>query len=486
VSGRITSFSGWISAFIASLIGLAALIALAAHAYMGQFSRYIADDFCTAGTLATQGLWQSQQYWYVNWSGRYSFTFFMSLSQLLGSRLTPALPAIALLAWMAASAILLRLMLIGLGRQSGLSLALVLASLLIFGIVQGAPNIYQSLYWQTGMFTYVVPLILWTIYVAWLLALPSKQQRDIDPWMQSLLAAVTALVIGGFSETFASLQAAALAMGLGLLVLDRKREGSRRLLHPLTAAFAGALLAMVAIIAAPGNAVRAGTLPARQSLLAALFRSLRDGYIFSVWAARNNTVMVILLVAVPLVLIWLFARPVKDAGLDGRRHMRLFTKVIFIPAATALLVLATIVPYEYGIGSYPDGRVLITSIWVLACGLVLWGISLGELAVATVSKRPPARSAMLILGLVLAGLACRQASLEFSQALQKQQQAVAYAAAWDKRDEILRAASAGGRGKVEAASLRHMGGLAELDKDPSVWINRCIAQAYGLDQVVAK
>jgi hypothetical protein len=39
---------------------------------------------------------------------------------------------------------------------------------------------------------------------------------------------------------------------------------------------------------------------------------------------------------------------------------------------------------------------------------------------------------------------------------------------------------------LPVASLTHMGGLDEISRDPTYWVNVCFAQAYGLKRVVAK
>jgi hypothetical protein len=62
----------------------------------------------------------------------------------------------------------------------------------------------------------------------------------------------------------------------------------------------------------------------------------------------------------------------------------------------------------------------------------------------------------------------------------------AYALAWDERHLKLQQAAADNADQVAAASLRHMGGLAEIGRDPEEWINRCVAGTYGVGSVVAK
>ncbi len=88
--------------------GLLALVPLGAHAYLGTFSRYLADDFCTAQTLRRFGFAASQSYWYTSWSGRFSSTFVISLTQSVGPRLTPWLTSLAILLWLAAGVTLAR------------------------------------------------------------------------------------------------------------------------------------------------------------------------------------------------------------------------------------------------------------------------------------------------------------------------------------------------------------------------------------------
>jgi hypothetical protein len=130
----------WI--LLAALLAGAALIPLAAHAYLGSYGRYIADDFCTASTLRRFGFLESQAYWYQTWSGRYAYTFVVSLTQAAGPSLTPWLPSLALLAWMGAVLYAAR-QILG-GRFPPLA-GLALAALAVFTTLQGSPSVYQSL-----------------------------------------------------------------------------------------------------------------------------------------------------------------------------------------------------------------------------------------------------------------------------------------------------------------------------------------------------
>src|SRR5207244_2137718 len=66
---------------------------------------------------------------------------------------------------------------------------------IVYATIDGAPDIFGSLIWQTGMMAYVIPLILTS---AWCAAYLSRQPEQI-----SWLDAVIPFVAAGFSELFA-------------------------------------------------------------------------------------------------------------------------------------------------------------------------------------------------------------------------------------------------------------------------------------------
>ncbi len=70
---------------------------VATFAYAGTFSRYMADDYCTASSLQSVGLLKSQIDSYTQWSGRFAFTLSVSLAEAVGPSLARLLPAFAVL-----------------------------------------------------------------------------------------------------------------------------------------------------------------------------------------------------------------------------------------------------------------------------------------------------------------------------------------------------------------------------------------------------
>src|SRR5262245_50977270 len=82
----------WIA--VGAILLIAFFIALLAHAYIGLFSRFLADEYCTAGVVQTYGFFGAQKYWFTTWTGRFSFTLAISLAHLIGAKLVPFLPGI--------------------------------------------------------------------------------------------------------------------------------------------------------------------------------------------------------------------------------------------------------------------------------------------------------------------------------------------------------------------------------------------------------
>jgi hypothetical protein len=464
---------------------LGAVVPIAAHAYLGTFARYIADDFCTASTLRRLGFLGSQGYWYQSWSGRYAYTFVVGLTQAVGPALTPWLPSMALLIWIGAVLYAARRFL---GPGSPWLMALAIAIVHVVATLEGTPSVYQSLYWQTGMITYTLPLALATGYGAWLWQAARGEAKPRSWMAASAISLAAAYLLGGFSETYVFLQSAALALLLIFLLVSAPPPKRARIALVVGAGLAGSLLAALTIALAPGTEVRRDLMPAAPDLASWIGATTRDGYLFLARTVKGAPEAIVLAILLPCLLVLL-----RNLGQGGESDLEPRTKggsvlvLLLLPIVTPILMWSTIAPYEFAVSSYPDARVLVTTVFVLITALVVWGANLGKLLARLPWMRTaPATAVALLLAIVLAvGLMATSRSATLAT-LGQAEAARAYAQSWDTRDGNLRQAAAAGAGLVPAASLRHMGGLAEIGRDPDEWINRCVAGTYGVGAVVAK
>jgi hypothetical protein len=226
-------------------LGCALALPLAVYASVGSFSRYTADDYCWAGVLRTEGFFGAQVQWYTVYSPRYAFTFVVNVVELAGPAIVPFLPAAAIAVWLAT--------LTWTFGQFGIKSlpALLLAEVAALATLQTAPDLPQSLYWQTGMLTYLLPLVLATFLIGWIRrAIDSNRLRF---WSLGACALVT-FVAGGLSETYLIPQNVALTLALVACPVFAP-AGHRRSLSAayLAAALAGGVTALLVILVAPAT-----------------------------------------------------------------------------------------------------------------------------------------------------------------------------------------------------------------------------------------
>ena len=472
---------------LACLLLVVLLVSLAGHVYLGSFSRRIADDFCTAASLRRLGFWGSQLDWYRDWSGRFSFTFVVNVTHLAGDWLTPWLPGLAVGLWTAALVGLMRRLRSAWSRGWAWLGPTVLAALALFLTLRGAPNPYQSLYWQTGMLTYSLPLILATANLAWLVPKLALGESRRPVGTASLLAAgALPFVAGGFSETYVTLQTGALILGLLTAVVLFRGARRAAAVRLLAAGLLGSGLALALIVLAPGNEIRRSLMPASPDLWTLTQHTILDAYIYVYQVAKYQTIHLLLAVTLPALLAVVSTAGFSSEDMDKSGSW--LPPLLGIPVLTALLVAIPFAPSEYALSSYPDGRVLITQQYVLFLGIVLWAALVGVRIGQVLRERRGSAMPIIALALLAAGLATT-AWLATESMTRLTEDAPIYrefASTWDDRDERLREAARVPADTVAVPSLRHMGGLAEIGDDPAEWINVCIAGAYDVGAVVAK
>ncbi len=296
-ASRQTFWQGRWKTWAAIIGGAVILVPIAAAAYMGSLSRYLADDFCTLGSLRDFGFWGSQAYWYTTWSGRFAFTFTVNIVEALGAWLVPLLPAVHLVGLLAGAGWAFDRWLAGADDRGSRWTGWFIGGLVVYQTISGTPNLYQSLYWQTGVLTYVTPLVLASFYAVWVLSRRDGVKAGAGG---IVVSGLTMAVAVGFSETVGSLLVAALA-GSCLLVwlLADTGDGKTRALKLLGAGLAGGIVGMLVVAAAPGNAARQALLTPSSSAAVWLKETTRNAYIFSVRTLRGDPLRLALGLGLP-------------------------------------------------------------------------------------------------------------------------------------------------------------------------------------------
>ena len=394
---------------------------LATYAWRGVYARYIADDYCTAAILASRGFWSSQGYWYRAWSGRFAFTFAIGIAEQFGPRAAMILPLLAIAAWTAIAARSAR-------WAAGLAI--------VYATIDGAPDIFGSLIWQTGMVAYVVPLILTT---AWCAAYIRRQPEQI-----SWLDAVIPFVAAGFSELFAI---CAIAFYTLAALFTRGRAQ-----RPFLVASAASLLALIIEAAAPGNAIRRANFAPLAPPLNVISATLWNSALFLGDEVAHS--------AIPLAVVFL-----ASAIFAPRPSRRM------IGFACALILNSTVAAQfitQATLSAPPPARSLIVPHFFIVLAVAILGASAGA--------RIPRRALAFALVVAIVGgplvSAYRNVRIVSSER--------AFAQEWDALDAALRR---GPRTPRLVNAPETVGGLFFITSDERHWANRCVADYYRLPSI---
>ena len=420
-------------------VAAATTIALLVLIWIGTYSRLVADDFCTGADVMQHGIAGAVWHWYRTWSGRFSYHIVTAIAGAAGPLSARILPGLTILG-LAGSTIFAAKRVTRARWLAAVALGLVLT----WSILGCAPDIFQVLFWASGVTTYSIPLILIAVWIG--IALRADGAR-VPMSAHALL-----FLAAGFSETVTAVLAAAVA-----LALASWPERRRALAGGLVAAIAGAIL----MLAAPGNADRASRferpeaagpsmvgLDATEFLqVEALIAGMSMLLVFSVAASAGS-------------------RDVATAPLRGRAIAATVVAVfwgIAVPLLMARVVMAIPAPLR----SLEPTHALLAGTFAMAGWQVgrRWSRASSVAAVAMLLLVIPLLRDLRELTSMAGGVAV-------------------FAREWDAMDESLRTRTA--EPAVVVPAPARVGRLDFVNPSPAHWANRCMARYYGIGQIAGE
>ena len=441
---------------------------LAAYAYLGNFTRLIADDFCSMALADRLGLFRSVWYWYLNWSGRYTAfaADWLILSFSLGPyRFHYVVPAVLLL-WFIFTVLVLFLYFRRNNRLAFLH-SLALAGIFLFGVLLLTPDIPQSLYWWNGMRSYALPLLVLTFYL--FLYRLKFERLKVNPWMSCSLGFFLFFLSGGISETMAVAQTAFLLYIISLHLL-KTVAGPKTKLMTLYYSLAGAAASLVVVILSPGNAIRQELLPPPPDAATLASISLQSYVVFirTLWL---EPVRAIGILAALIAALW-------TGGQYGNTAS--FRKEL-IPAyflGGILVSFACFPPGVFGYSEPPPPRVMIIPIFFLLTGLMGAGFMAGSWLAERTGPPWTASPILLVLAVVLIAYS----TTATARGLYQQRQIyTGFAERWDLADTRILQAKSAGQDSVTIPALNvWTGGGGDPIANPRYWVNQCYSLYYGL------
>lgn len=460
------------------------LLPLALYCVVGLYTRYVADDYETAGSLNKYGFWGSQRFWYLNWSGRYAYFVLVNLIQLLGIRVVPVLTTLCLLLWIAALTWLVYQLLVYETIQHPLYLSVLLAALTLVVTLRSMDHIHQILFWMTGILTYPTYLILLTFFLGWVAYRLRCRWRF--SWLEILGSAVFVFILTGMSEVSASLQL--LLAGLVLLF---------SLLWPITAQKrrVSALLSLVLLIStivgfailftAPGNIVRSALAEPRPGILPLVKNANFNTVLFIATWIKDNAILAGIAFMFPAMGGFWLKQPSPASEQIIREQAVLRGMLVSLPLVY-LALLSTFATGYYAQSANLPARAQVIPAYILTLGMMLWGYWSGSLLKDRLQPNRTLPTALKLVTVALLGLMLLYGPLYASAYIYTMiEPARTRAIEWDERDLIIRQAVQAGQRNMVVWYIRDLNRLGDYSSDPKFLVNRAAADYYGLDTIIA-
>ncbi|HUE98446.1 MAG TPA: DUF6056 family protein [Anaerolineales bacterium] len=464
---------------------LSACVPLTVYAYLGSFSRYLADDYCASTYLFTsQNIVEATLRAYSLWANSYSRLMFSQIIELGGVNGIRLMAGVEILVW----TLLLTWMLFELGKllriqvpKSGYAW---LACMAIALSLYQTSALYQILYWRTGLIPYSLPL-LWFVGIAvYFLRYVGKPYEKSRAWQAGIIFVVLVFFAGGLSETTSGLQVGAMFVAV-LLVWWTKPIHQRR---DVLAFFIAGLITSVAAIsimaASPGTSNRLNRIMNNPPLYNPVALSgdvtlYTSQFLLDVVKSYPSLVLVALALSFGIVF---FALSVGRQDLSSIPTSYLRTALLVIPVVIFIIIGFSYAPSAF-VRTFPAARARFASHFVFMLGLMIEGGVLGILAAKARSIINPnwVRIAVAFLLVALIFHPIRATSRVYELRYQYQ----TFARQWDVRDALIRQAIANGETDLVVVQLDAPGGIGEYKGNPRDWINRCVARFYGLISIIA-
>ena len=471
---------------ILDLLGLTAIL------FLSIYTRFHADDFCMAGTVNSMPFFKYFGYWYIGWTGRYSFIFFTGLSGLLGVKFASVLPTIMVSIWLLLNAWAILPIVRQKKCQAPVLSAFASSGIFLFILLLSLPNIFQSVFWNNGAINYSFPLITFTINIGIIIRLWYKNIKGRG-WV--LLNIFLTLMTGGFSEIFILMQITFFVLVMLYLYFFVECNNYKHIWYFLVINLISAFIALLIVAIAPGNQVRQSLLDEPTNLLILPIMVLRNTLIIFYIFLKNSGFWMILLITIPFLLSLIWTQNSVEMEMIGKSYslrqfwnQKWFKGSILVGLFVFLMTMSAATPSSYIQGDYPENRAMILPFYFIVIGIMTIMYLLG----AAVRKLPKVNQyfqdlkikvLIRVLILILFGTGLTLTVLNTFHSLPDY---VGYAQLWDLRDQELRTLKENNVKEVTIFKLESYFGLEDIHTDPKYWVNRYVAEYYGFDTITGQ
>ena len=460
-------------------LGVASMtIALGLLAYLGTFTRYLADDYCETVTVNSGPVLQVVIHWYETASDRFSNLLFVAFSEFLFPHNVEILPAMMIFLWMVALTWLIYEARHAMRLQWYFWIDFFLAASLAFFSILQAPNRFQTIYWRSAMATHFAPLVYLTAFAALLLLLTRRNEGRYPAVWIGFLCLIIAFFGGGFSEPPDAVLIIASALALITLWIGAKGKLWRPALILLGWTLAGGLLALLVMALSPGNLTRSQI--HRPDFVSLVYNTVLYSALFVSDTFLSLPLPTFFSVAIPMFLFYgMFATLSSISGPNIRTLLIIMTTIVIL---AFVLIVAGFAPSVYG-QAFPAERARFICRLLMTAALMIEGACLGIILAQWKMRWSSTATTLAMILLAISALYPLRTAWAVVQ--NKRPFYSLWSSVWDYRQAQIIADKSKGEKDIVTFRMYTIEGVGELESDPKSWINVCAANYYGVHSISA-
>lgn len=454
------------------------------HIILGTFSRFYADDYCSAAKANSLGILKATSYWYTKWSGRFSAHLYDAIMGYLGPHASPFSTLFILIIWIIVLSKTI-FSIIKCEKSRNMITALFFAVIIIYTTLEITPDVSQSLYWGQGMRSVIPPLILGTLIINLYNTKLTPQYLHNNSQNKNLvLVGILILIAGGFSETYSAFQVY-LFTSLLLLSLSKEFKRTNKTTSYILFGLVVSIISMVILILAPGNKYRQLLTPPPNSVFKIIEISVKSmiSYLDNLFRNPINLWNIIgfLLTSTITSTGLIFKIRNFNNGMQFRKYLKYFTLTIFI---TLISLYICFLPSAYGLSNAPPNRTLIIPTYILVCSLALLGYLSGQLMRFHLLKSHKNHNRIIVLGFLFS-LFLTSFSINAIESTKRNVNLIPEykiaAEQWDQIDQMILKNRNEGQLLISVPIIEHPSGFQGIGSVD--WINTCASEYYQVSEL---
>lgn len=456
------------------------IVGVIPFAYVGSFTRIMADSFCSVVEVRTMGIWGAWKNFYIHWSGRYAGQLIEYLVASTEFSFLAYLPGLYLFFWIIGLAWAIYQIKIVDGKAKNSLISVTAASLLVFTTLASMPNFADVMFHVIAAHLHLLVLPIYSVFLGiFFRLLLGGNNLDKLSWLYTIFGAFLLLLTSGFNEIASVVQLSLMGLFcLGIWIVSPSI--ARKLKFQLAVLFIVQLIGVSLMVVAPGNAFRQSNFP-EPNLLQAIKIAVLYSLAFVKYTLKESLLNLLLVFGF---FFWFGQNglwPINPKYIVSNWSW-LIRSMLWIPILLLGTLYVGFLPPAYVWAGGPPDRAYVFYYFLLFCGVAIWSYFAGQIFHRLNIPNYLGREYSLWRAgaIVVYFICCANVLFQAGNIINGAEVYKAYSIAWDQRDHLIREARQQGATRVSVPELPNPIGVQEISNDETIWVNTCASDYYGI------